>query len=82
MDAVILGAADWHQDDIVLMAFLNHHLARRGLDIAARLSDLTVGRDAVIIQNGLDLLLRGVPQPFLQPSYLVILKKYVRIRCR
>ena len=61
VDAVVLRTANGDQDNVIFVPLLNDHLPGGGLDVAAGAAHLGVGGDAVVVQNRLDLLLRGIP---------------------
>ena len=72
-----LGAADRDEDNIILLAVGFHLPAGGGLDIGTGLAPLDRGGDAIISQDGIDLLIAGIPDLFLHPTNRVIFKKQV-----
>jgi len=75
--AVLLGAADGDENDIVLFAVLHHLVADGGLDVGSRLAQFRWRRNLIFRQNAVDLLGGGLPDPFFHAADRGIFKEEV-----
>jgi hypothetical protein len=75
--AVQFGAAHGDEDDVVLAPVFLHLVTHRGLDVGAWLGPLDGGGDVVLGQNGINLLVAGVPYLLLQAANGVVLEEEV-----
>ncbi len=79
MTTVQLSAADRNEDDVVLPPVLLHLPPHRGLDVGTRLAPFDWRRDAVLVQDSVDVLVARIPDLLLHPPDSVILEEQVRL---